>query len=228
MITGATGNLGSATAHAFAAQGARLALVDHQPHKVDALRALLPEKAVTQGFTADLTDAPSVNAMVEQVIQTFGSVDALTNIAGGFTMGPAIQDTGDRDWDFMMDLNARSVFHTTRAVLPHMVRRRSGRIVNVSARAALQGKGNMGPYCASKAAVITLTETLAAENRDTNINVNCILPGTIDTPQNREAMPNADHDAWVPPAALADVVLFLCSDAARCVSGAAIPVFGRS
>jgi len=105
---------------------------------------------------------------------------------------------------------------------------RGGRIINVSARAAVQGKGRMGPYCASKAAVLTLTESLAAENRMDNINVNCILPGTIDTPQNRQAMPEAEFSHWVPPQALADVVLFLASDAARCVTGAAIPVYGQS
>jgi NAD(P)-dependent dehydrogenase (short-subunit alcohol dehydrogenase family) len=127
-----------------------------------------------------------------------------------------------------MDLNARSVFNTCRRVIPNMLDNGGGRIVNVSARAAEQGKGRMGPYCASKAAVLTLTESLAAENKFNNININCILPGTIDTPQNREAMPDADFGKWVPPAALADVVMFLASDAARCVTGAAIPVYGQS
>jgi NAD(P)-dependent dehydrogenase (short-subunit alcohol dehydrogenase family) len=109
-----------------------------------------------------------------------------------------------------------------------MLENGGGRIINVSARAANEGKVRMGPYCASKAAVKTLTESLAAENKYDNINVNCILPGTIDTPQNRNDMPDANFDKWVPPAALADVVLFLASDAARCVTGAAIPVYGQS
>jgi NAD(P)-dependent dehydrogenase (short-subunit alcohol dehydrogenase family) len=120
------------------------------------------------------------------------------------------------------------VFNTCRAVVPHMLRQGGGRIVNVSARAALEGKARMGPYCASKAAVVTLTETLAAEHRDHGITANCILPGTIDTPQNRASMPDADFSRWVAPAALADVVVFLASDAARAISGAAIPVYGRS
>lgn len=115
-----------------------------------------------------------------------------------------------------------------RAVIPHMLTQGSGRIVSVSARAAREGKAKMGPYCASKAAVITLTETLAAEHKHTGINSNCILPGTIDTPQNRADMPDADYSKWVPPEALADVVVFLASDAARCVTGAAIPVYGQS
>jgi NAD(P)-dependent dehydrogenase (short-subunit alcohol dehydrogenase family) len=143
-------------------------------------------------------------------------------------MGPPLHETPDDDWERMMGLNARSVLNTCRAAVPHMLHQGGGRIVNVSARAALEGKARMGPYCASKAAVITLTETLAAAHRDHGINVNCILPGTIDTPQNRASMPDADFSRWVPPAALADVVVFLASDAARAISGAAIPVYGRS
>jgi NAD(P)-dependent dehydrogenase (short-subunit alcohol dehydrogenase family) len=166
--------------------------------------------------------------MVAAVKARFGRIDILVNIAGGFTMGPPVHETPDRDWDFMMDLNARTVFNTCRAVVPHLIEGSGGRIVNVSARAALEGKGHMAPYCASKAAVITLTESLAAELRDAGIRVNCILPGTVDTPQNREAMPDQDHTRWVPPGALADVMLFLASDAARCVTGAAVPVYGRS
>jgi NAD(P)-dependent dehydrogenase (short-subunit alcohol dehydrogenase family) len=128
----------------------------------------------------------------------------------------------------MMDLNARTAFNCCRAIVPHMLAHGGGRIVNVSARAATEGKARMAPYCASKAAVITLTQSLAAEHKHSAINVNCILPGTIDTPQNREAMPDEDHSKWVPPAALADVILFLASDAARCVTGAAVPVYGQS
>jgi NAD(P)-dependent dehydrogenase (short-subunit alcohol dehydrogenase family) len=143
-------------------------------------------------------------------------------------MGPLLQNTEDKDWDFMMNLNLRSVFNTCRSVLPHMLDHGGGRVINVSARAAEKGKGRMGPYCASKAAVITLTESLAAENKFDNINVNCILPGTIDTPENRKDMPDADFSKWVPTAALADVVMFLASDAARCVTGAAVPVYGQS
>jgi NAD(P)-dependent dehydrogenase (short-subunit alcohol dehydrogenase family) len=165
--------------------------------------------------------------LVERVIAHFGRVDILANIAGGFAMGPPVHETEDKDWDFMMDLNARSVFNTCRAAVPHMIARGSGRIVNVSARAAREGKAHMAPYCASKAAVITLTESLAAELKDHGINANCILPGTIDTPQNRAAMPDADVSRWVPTAALADVILFLASNASAYVTGAAVPVYGR-
>ena len=228
VVTGASGNLGRAVAQAFARHGAHLALLDRDAANCEALVADLSGQTSAQVFEVDLIDPASTDRAIANVVDAYGRIDVLANIAGGFKMGPLIQDTPDKDWDFMLNLNARSVFHTCRRTIPVMLENGGGRIVNVSARAAQQGKGRMGPYCASKAAVITLTETLAAENKFDNINVNCILPGTIDTPQNRADMPDADFDNWVPPAALADVVVFLASDAARCVSGAAIPVFGRS
>jgi len=228
IITGAAGNLGQAVAAAFAARGARLALVDLDAGALEATRKELPAQSEAAVFPADLIKPSSVAEMVERVSAHFGRIDILANIAGGFTMGPPVHETEDRDWDFMLDLNARTAFNTCRAVVPHLLSGAGGRIINVSARAATQGKARMAPYCVSKAAVITLTESLAAEHKHDGINVNCILPGTVDTPQNRAAMPGQDFDKWVPPAALADVILFLASDAARCVTGAAVPVYGRS
>jgi NAD(P)-dependent dehydrogenase (short-subunit alcohol dehydrogenase family) len=228
VVTGAAGNLGRAVAQLFAARGAHLALLDLDAERIDGTLAACEGQASARAFPTDLIDRNAVEHTIDAVLGEFGRIDVLANIAGGFAMGPLVQDTEDRDWDLMMDLNVRSVFNTCRRVIPAMLRNGGGRIVNVSARAAQQGKGRMGPYCASKAAVLTLTESLAAENKLNNINVNCILPGTIDTPQNRESMPDADFGRWVPPAALADVVAFLASDAARCVTGAAIPVYGQS
>jgi NAD(P)-dependent dehydrogenase (short-subunit alcohol dehydrogenase family) len=228
IITGAAGNLGRAVAQAFAGQGARLALVDVDPQSLESARQELPADCVCATFAADLMDAQSVEDMAAAVVAQLGRVDVLANIAGGFTMGPAIHETPDQDWDFMLNLNARTVFYCCRAVVPRMLATGGGRIVNVSARAATHGVGHMGPYCASKAAVITLTESLAGELKDQGINVNCVLPGTLDTPQNRAAMPDQDFSRWVPLKALADVFLFLASDAARAITGAAIPVYGRS
>jgi NAD(P)-dependent dehydrogenase (short-subunit alcohol dehydrogenase family) len=215
LVTGAAGNLGAALCRRLAERMSRAA-------------AALPDNAHAEGFTSDVSDGTSVSSAVEAVRQRFGRIDILANVAGGFRMGATLDETDDATWDLMMDLNARSVFNCCRAVVPLMKAQGSGHIVNVSARAGHAGKARMGPYCASKAAVITLTETLSAELKDYGINVNCILPGTVDTPQNRSAMPDADHDRWVPPAALADVILFLASDAASCVTGAAVPVYGRS
>ena len=228
VVTGAAGNLGRVVAQTFAAAGARVALVDRGEAGLNAAQADLPAGAESAIFAVDLLQAEAVAALADQVVGRLGGVDILANIAGGFTMGPPLHQTSDHDWDFMLDLNARSVFHTCRALIPAMLARGGGRIVNVSARAATEGKAHMIPYCASKAAVITLTEGLSAELKDAGINVNCVLPGTLDTPQNRAAMPDQDFSRWVPPAALADVIAFLASDAARCVTGAAIPVYGRS
>ena len=228
VVTGAAGNLGRVVAQTFAAAGARVALVDRGVEGLDKARADLPAGAESAVFAVDLLQAEAVTALAGQVVGHFGGVDILANIAGGFTMGPPLHETSDQDWDFMLDLNARSVFHSCRALVPAMLARGGGRIINVSARAATEGKAHMIPYCASKAAVITLTQGLSAELKGAGINVNCVLPGTLDTPQNRAAMPDQDFSLWVSPEALADVIAFLASDAARCVTGAAIPVYGRS
>jgi NAD(P)-dependent dehydrogenase (short-subunit alcohol dehydrogenase family) len=228
IVTGAAGNLGGAVARTFASQGARLALVDLDPQAIERTRQGLPAGCESAAFPTDLMDAQAVEAMASAVAAHYGRVDVLANIAGGFTMGPPVHETPDKDWELMLNLNARTVFYCCRAVVPRMLTSGGGRIVNVSARAATRGVGHMGPYCTSKAAVITLTEALADELKEQGINVNCVLPGTLDTPQNRAAMPDQDPSRWVPLEALADVILFLASDAARAVSGAAVPVYGRS
>lgn len=208
MITGAAGNLGRAVAQAFRDRGATLVLLDIEE--------------------VDLRDARSVQEVVKRVVERHARIDVLCNIAGGFRMGPALHETPDADWDFLFDLNAKSVLHVSRAVVPAMLRAGGGKIVNVGAYAALKGAAGMGAYVASKSAVIRITETMAAELRENNINVNCVLPTIIDTPENRAAMPKADPRRWVAPADLAAVVVFLASDAARAIHGAAIPVTGLS
>jgi len=221
MITGAAGNLGGAVAAAFAALGARLVLVDRQ-------RAGLQEDDKTLFVQADLLDAASVRQAVDQAIARFGRIDVLCNLAGGFRMGPAVHETPAADWDFLLDLNARTVLNTARAVVPVMLEAGGGKIVSVAAFAAQKGAAQMGAYVASKSAVIRLTETMAAELREKNINVNCVLPTIIDTPENRAAMPDADPKRWVAPQDLAQAIVFLASDAARAIHGAALPVAGLS
>ncbi|MGB5736883.1 MAG: SDR family NAD(P)-dependent oxidoreductase [Thiohalocapsa sp.] len=228
VVTGAAGNLGAAVCDALARRGARIAMLDLNQKALVSCQAALPTGTDVETFATDLIDADAVATTVNVVRERFGRIDILANVAGGFSMGPNLEETPDRTWNLMMDLNARSVFNMCRTVVPIMRAAGHGRVVNVSARAALAGKGSMGPYCASKAAVITLTETLAQETKHAGITVNCILPGTVDTPQNRASMPDQDHTTWVPTSALADVILFLASDAARCVTGAAVPVYGRS
>jgi NAD(P)-dependent dehydrogenase (short-subunit alcohol dehydrogenase family) len=139
-----------------------------------------------------------------------------------------VHETSDEDWNFLFDLNTRSLLHAVRAVVPGMLTAGGGKIVNIAANSAQKGVARMGAYCASKDVVIRVTEAMAAELRDSNINVNCILPSIIDTPQNRADMPNADPARWVAPEALADVMVFLASEGARAIHGAALPVVGRS
>ena len=228
IVTGAAGNLGRAVAAAFAAQGARLALLGRSHEALASALADLPAGTEAHPFPVDLLDPAAVGTVIDAIALRFGRIDVLANLAGGFAMGPALHETSDRDWDFMLDLNVRTVFHCCRSAIPHLLAGGGGRIINVSARAATRGVGRMGPYCVSKAAVATLTESLSDELKDHGINVNCVMPGTLDTPQNRAAMPDLDPEAWVPLAALADAILFLASDASRAVTGAAIPVYGRS
>ena len=226
LITGASGNLGRAVAAAFAARGANLALLDRDRAHLDA--AFGGESDRRMLVAADLLDAAAVEAAAAAVVARFGRIDALCNIAGGFRMGTPVHATSDADWNFLFDLNVRTVLHTARAVVPRMLAAGRGRIVNVGAFAAQKGAADMGAYVASKSAVIRLTETMAAELRDRGINVNCVLPTIIDTPENRKAMPGADPSRWVAPADLASVIAFLASDAARAVHGAAVPVTGLS
>lgn len=227
IVTGAAGNLGIAVARAFRAAGARLVLVDREP---DRLARLFPGLAGSPDHylaaPVDLTDEAAVKAMVDETLGRLGRIDVLVNVAGGYRGGTPVHETPLATWDFLLNLNARTVYIASSAVIPAMLRQGSGKIVNVAARAALQGAAKLGAYSASKSAVMRLTEAMAAELKNDGINVNCVMPGTIDTPENRAAMPKADTSRWVQPEALADVILFLASDAARAVHGAAIPVYG--
>jgi len=225
MITGAAGNLGRAVASAFGAAGARLALVDIDG---DGLRHAFGDDTDALRLAADLFDHTSVVSAVDDALHLFGRIDVLCNLAGGFAMGEAVHETSDRTWHRMLDLNAGSVVNMARAVVPAMLDAGGGRIVNVAAMGGLRGAAGLSAYAVAKSAVIRLTESMSAELRDSGINVNCVMPSIIDTPENRAAMPDADPARWVAPAALADVIMFLASDGARAIHGAAIPVVGLS
>ncbi len=225
IVTGAAGNLGNAVARAFKSAGAKLTLVDRA---ADRLPRVYPDLADSPDYffanSVDLTNADAVQTMVDKTLERFSQVDVLVNIAGGYRAGTPVHETPVETWDFMLNLNARSVFLTGRAIIPHMLKQEYGRIVSVGARVALHSRANMAAYSVSKSAVVRLTESMAAELQGTGIHVNCILPGTIDSPANRQAMPNADYSRWTKPEAIAEVILFLASESACSLSGAAIPV----
>ncbi|MDE0453623.1 MAG: SDR family NAD(P)-dependent oxidoreductase [Gammaproteobacteria bacterium] len=213
VVTGAAGVVGRAVADAFH-------LANADVTGIDIVEAESPYRSIV----ADLIDPEDARRAAGEA----GHIDVLANIAGGFTMGETVAETSDETWDFMFNLNARTVLNMARAVVPGMRDRGAGRIVNIGARAGLRGAGAMGAYCASKSVVLRLTESLADELKASGINVNCILPSIVDTPRNREDMPKADFSKWVRPDQIASVVMFLASDAASAIHGASIPVEGLS
>jgi NAD(P)-dependent dehydrogenase (short-subunit alcohol dehydrogenase family) len=219
VVTGASGALGKVVAEAALARGARVAGVDHAPTQVAAT-----ENRIELGGV-DLSDPAQAKNAIDAVAALFGRLDVLINIAGGFAF-EAIAEGETRTWQRMYALNVLTALNTSRSALPYLAASPSGRIVNVGAMGALQAGAGMGAYAASKAGVHRLTEALAAEWKG-KLTVNAVLPSTIDTAANRASMPKADFTKWVRPDELAEVMLFLASDAASAVTGALLPVNGR-
>ncbi|WP_022979111.1 SDR family NAD(P)-dependent oxidoreductase [Ideonella sp. B508-1] len=220
IVTGAFGALGREVARTLETRGARVVRVDAAASAPDGLAGadLVPG--------IDLTDYAATQAMVAGVVARHGALDALVNIAGGFRW-ETVSDGEPATWELLHSLNLRTALHACKASLPYLIGREGARIVNIGAAAAAKAAAGMGAYAASKAAVLRLTEALAEETKDRGLNVNAVLPGIIDTPANRADMPDADTSRWVTPQALADVVAFLLSDAARAITGVGIPVTGR-
>jgi NAD(P)-dependent dehydrogenase (short-subunit alcohol dehydrogenase family) len=224
IVTGAAGNLGRAVAMAFHKTGANLVLIDRDDA---ALRSAYDNgDANTLLCATQLNESGAALRVVKHAQERFGAIDVLCNVAGGFHAGERVDQISDESWNLMMDTNARTVMHMAQAVVPFMIDARYGKVINVAAAAAQTGMAGMGAYCASKSVVLRLTEAMSAELRGRGINVNAVMPGIIDTPQNRKDMPDADFGNWVKPADIASVMLFLASDDARAIHAAAIPVCG--
>lgn len=229
IITGAVGNLGSAVAECVRAEGGRMVLVDRSDDRLPQAYGNLKRKdSHWLASGVNITDPKAVNDMAAEAYRRFGRIDGLVNSVGGFRGGKPVHEAELSEWDFLYDINVRTTLNACRAVIPYMLKSQSGRIVNVASRNAFQGSPNYAAYSATKAMVLRMSESMAGELKARGINVNCIVPGTIDTPQNREAMPKADFSTWVPPGDLAKVIVFLLSDDARSVTGTAVPVYGRS
>lgn len=228
VVTGGSGNLGGVVVGAFQAAGAKLVIPDRSSDKLAKLFPTLAGSSdhyLANGI--DVTNADSVQKLVDETVKRFGRIDVLVNTVGGYRAGTPLHETTLETWDQMLNLNARSIFIVCHAILPVMLKQQSGKILNVSSPSANMGGATASAYGASKSAVARITESMAAEYKRSGINVNAVLPGTLDTPQNREAMPNADTSLWVPLEGLADVILFLTSEAARMIQGALIPVTGK-
>jgi NAD(P)-dependent dehydrogenase (short-subunit alcohol dehydrogenase family) len=220
VITGAKGGLGSFVTEAFLAQGARV---------IGVSRSIKDSDFANPGFSAiaaELSSSHTARALMETALAKFGRIDIAVHLMGGFAGGQNIAETDDATLEKMLDMNLRSAFYFFRAALPHLRKAGHGRLIAIGSQAAVQPAPGAGVYALSKAALVSLVQTIAAENRDTGITANIVLPGTMDTPANRAAMPSADFSKWAQPSRVASLITWLASEDGADTSGAAIPVYG--
>jgi NAD(P)-dependent dehydrogenase (short-subunit alcohol dehydrogenase family) len=229
LVAGGTGGLGRAVSLAFLAEGATVAVTYRRQEEWDALRSAAgANKQNLLGFTADVTDESAVGALVGNLTAKYGRIDALVNTVGGYAGGVKLWELDAKVWEQMFVQNLRSGFVLARAVAPQMLKQGGGSIVNIASKAAVDHAAGAAAYAASKAAAVAMIDSLAADLKGTGVRANSILPSIIDTEANRKAMPKADFANWPKPEDIASVVLFLCSDDAKLVQGAAVPVYGDS
>jgi NAD(P)-dependent dehydrogenase (short-subunit alcohol dehydrogenase family) len=220
LVTGANGGLGSYVTQAF---------LDAEATVVGVSRKIQQSDFNSPTFTAlagEISTAAGAESVVATLVARFGRLDVVAHTVGGFAGGPSIAETEDATFQGMFEVNLNTTFYLLRAVLPAMRKTRNGRIIAIGSRAALEPGAGVGVYSASKAAMVSLIRTVALENKDAGITANVILPGTMDTPANRKAMPNADVSKWVQPASVASLITWLAGDAGKDVNGAAIAVYG--
>jgi len=228
VVAGGTRGLGRAVSLGFLEAGAKVIVTYHNEAEFRALQELAgPSRSSLEGHQVDVTDTDAVAGLLNAVMAKHGAVDALANTVGGYAGGVKLWDLDTKVFDRMLELNLRSGYVLARAVLPIMLKAGHGSIVNVAAKAAVDHGAGAGAYAASKAAAVALMDSLAADARGTGVRVNSILPSIIDTPTNRQAMPDADFGTWPKPEDLANVILFLSSDFAKAIHGAAVPVYGN-
>jgi len=230
IVTGGTGGVGTAVIRAFLNEGANVMTTYVKETELNYILSEyedLRHSDKLQSLNIDVTIENDVKRLVKQTLETFGKIDILVNIVGGISKKANIVDTEEKVWDFMMNLNLKSVFLCSRAVLKPMMEQKRGKIINISAMTALNPVPGRGPYAVSKSGVITLTETLAQEVKDYNIQVNAIAPSIIATAANIEAMPGADSSRWVAPEQIAQTIIFLASDASDAITGTVIKVYGK-
>lgn len=218
LVTGADGGVGTHVSRALLDSGATVIGVSRNAQQSSSDTFI--------AHAADLSSAQSAKTTVDGIAARFGRLDILTHLVGGFDGGKPIAETDDATFQRMLDLNLNSAFYVLRAVIPHMRRAGSGRIIAIGSQAAEKPGPGVGAYSASKAALVSLIQTVALENKDLAITANVLLPGTMDTPGNRKDMPGADSSKWVQPASVASLIVWLSSESGKDVNGAAIPVYG--
>jgi NAD(P)-dependent dehydrogenase (short-subunit alcohol dehydrogenase family) len=229
LVAGGTGGLGRAVSLAFLQEGANVAVTYRRQDEFDALKIAAGANAsLLVGHIIDVTDEVAVNGLVDKLVAAHGGLDALVNTVGGYAGGAPLWELETRVLDQMLALNLRSGYMLSRAAVPAMRKRKKGAIVNIVSKAAIDPPAGAAAYAASKAAALALLDSLAADLKGSGVRVNSVLPSIIDTDANRKSMPKADFATWPKPEEIARVILFLCSDDAKVIHGAAIPVYGDS
>jgi NAD(P)-dependent dehydrogenase (short-subunit alcohol dehydrogenase family) len=230
LVTGGTGGLGREVTMAFLEAGATIVVTYQAAEEFAAVVSAAQRigAAPPAGVGVDVTDAQAVEKFIAEIVAKHGRLDILVNTVGGYAGGTNLWESDPRTYDKMLQLNLKAGFVLARAVVPQMIKQNRGWIVNIASKAAFDHAAGGALYAASKAAALALMDSLAADVKAYNINVNSILPSIIDTAVNRKAMPEADYSKWPKPEEIARVILFLCSEEARMIHGAAIPVYGRS
>ena len=229
LVAGGTGGLGRAVSLAFLEEGAHVVVTYRRQEELDALNKLAGGKtSQLDGFSVDVTDEAAVGKLVGGIVGRRGRLDAMVNTVGGYVGGVKLWELDTKLFDQMLALNLRSGYALSRAAVRVMLKQGSGAIVNVAAKAAIDHGAGAAAYAASKAAAVAMMDSLAEDLKGTGIRVNSVLPSIIDTEVNRKAMPKADFSKWPKPEEIARVIVFLCSDGAKVIHGASVPVFGNS
>jgi len=234
LVAGGTGGLGRAVSLAFVEKGAKVIVTFQKPGDFDELkkgasRKLLEAQGSSlEGYAVDVTDETAVAKLIDAIVDRSGRLDFLVNAVGGYAGGIKLWETETKVFEQQLALNLRAGFFLARAAAREMVKQGSGAIVNVASKAAVDHASGAAAYAASKAAAVAMIDSLAADLKGTGVRANSVLPSIIDTPANRKAMPQADFAKWPKPEEIARVILFLCSDDAKLVHGASVPVYGDS
>ena len=229
LIAGGTGGLGRAVSLAFLEEGAKVVVTYRKQEELDGLEREAGSKGSSiEGHRVDVTDEIAARQLVDRVLAEHGRLDALVNTVGGYAGGVNLWELETKVFEQQLALNLRSGYALSRAAIPVMLKQKYGALVNVASKAALDHAAGAAAYAASKAGALALMDSLAAEVKGTGVRVNSVLPSIIDTEANRQAMPDADFSKWPKPQEIARVILFLCSDDARVIQGAAVPVYGDS
>jgi NAD(P)-dependent dehydrogenase (short-subunit alcohol dehydrogenase family) len=224
LVTGGTGALGRSITKAFLESHATVISSYHSDRETSETQA--DNKPKVQLFKANVINEEEVEKLVSSIVDKYGHIDILVNVVGAYLGGKTIVELEEKEWDRMMTVNLKSAFLISKHVTRQMISSKYGKIIHISSKLGLHSEGYDSAYAASKSGLIRLVESLSNETKESNINVNCIMPSIIDTEANRKAMPNADFNKWVKPEDLANVILFLSSEEAKTVTGAAIPTFG--